>query len=79
MALDLNETERESDAAILISEATAAAGMGLVELRRIEASREVAGRLAKSPNIIFQAILWICDKVGLCNIKANFREGNVQG
>ncbi|KAL5077089.1 hypothetical protein RYX36_016073 [Vicia faba] len=53
MALDLNETERESDAAILISEATAAAGMGLVELRRIEASREVAGTLAKSPNVTY--------------------------
>ncbi|KAL5078654.1 hypothetical protein RYX36_007075 [Vicia faba] len=44
---------RESDAAILISEATAAAGMGLVELRRIEASREVAGTLAKSPNVTY--------------------------
>ncbi|KAL5100721.1 hypothetical protein RYX36_005048 [Vicia faba] len=53
MALDLNETERESDAAILISEATAAAGMGLVELRRIEASREVVGTLAKSPNVTY--------------------------
>ncbi|KAL5073555.1 hypothetical protein RYX36_012539 [Vicia faba] len=53
MDLDLNETERESDAAILISEATAAAGMGLVELRRIEASREVAGTLAKSPNVTY--------------------------
>ncbi|KAL5095919.1 hypothetical protein RYX36_000246, partial [Vicia faba] len=45
--------EGESDAAILISEATAAAGMGLVELRRIEASREVAGTLAKSPNVTY--------------------------
>ncbi|KAL5076131.1 hypothetical protein RYX36_015115, partial [Vicia faba] len=45
--------EGESDAAILISEATAAAGMGLVELRRIEASKEVAGTLAKSPNVTY--------------------------
>ncbi|KAL5097498.1 hypothetical protein RYX36_001825 [Vicia faba] len=45
--------EGESDAAILISEATAAAGMGLVELRRIEASREVAGTLEKSPNVTY--------------------------
>ncbi|KAL5082577.1 hypothetical protein RYX36_010998 [Vicia faba] len=33
--------------------ATAAAGMGLVELRRIEASREVAGTLEKSPNVTY--------------------------
>ncbi|XP_058744327.1 prohibitin-3, mitochondrial-like [Vicia villosa] len=43
----------ESDAAKLISDATAAAGMGLIELRRIEASREVAGTLAKSPNVTY--------------------------
>ncbi|KAL5099367.1 hypothetical protein RYX36_003694 [Vicia faba] len=48
-----NRDSGESDAAILISEATAAAGMGLVELRRIEASREVAGTLAKSPNVTY--------------------------
>ncbi|XP_058747252.1 prohibitin-3, mitochondrial-like [Vicia villosa] len=45
--------EGESDAAKLISDATAAAGMGLIELRRIEASREVAGTLAKSPNVTY--------------------------
>ncbi|KAL5064269.1 hypothetical protein RYX36_026006 [Vicia faba] len=45
--------EGESDTAILISEATAAAGMGLVELRRIEASREVDGTLEKSPNVTY--------------------------
>ncbi|CAL5196451.1 unnamed protein product [Lathyrus oleraceus] len=45
--------EGESEAAKLISDATAAAGMGLIELRRIEASREVAGTLAKSPNVIY--------------------------
>lgn len=43
----------ESDSAKLISEATSAAGMGLIELRRIEASREVAGTLAKSPNVAY--------------------------
>ncbi|CAI8591071.1 unnamed protein product [Vicia faba] len=48
-----NRDSGESDVAILISEATAAAGMGLVELRRIEASREVAGTLAKSPNVTY--------------------------
>ncbi|PPD99510.1 hypothetical protein GOBAR_DD03463 [Gossypium barbadense] len=43
--------EGESEAAKLISEATLTAGMGLIELRRIEASREIAGTLAKSPNV----------------------------
>ncbi|KAL6139484.1 hypothetical protein ACLB2K_057788 [Fragaria x ananassa] len=41
----------ESEAAKLISEATATAGNDLIELRRIEASREIAGTLAKSPNV----------------------------
>ncbi|KAK7313841.1 hypothetical protein VNO77_39043 [Canavalia gladiata] len=45
--------EGESDAAKLISEATASAGMGLIELRRIEASREVASTLAKTPNVSY--------------------------
>ena len=45
--------EEESDAAKLISDATASAGMGLIELRRIEASREVAATLAKSPNVSY--------------------------
>jgi prohibitin 1 len=45
--------EGESESAKLISEATAAAGMGLVELRRIEASREIASTLAKTPNVAY--------------------------
>ncbi|KAK7271559.1 hypothetical protein RJT34_27563 [Clitoria ternatea] len=45
--------EGESDSAKLISDATASAGMGLIELRRIEASREVAATLAKSPNVAY--------------------------
>eukprot|EP00252_Welwitschia_mirabilis_P011597 TRINITY_DN25896_c0_g1_i1.p1 TRINITY_DN25896_c0_g1~~TRINITY_DN25896_c0_g1_i1.p1 ORF type:complete len:283 (-),score=28.73 TRINITY_DN25896_c0_g1_i1:47-895(-) len=45
--------EGESDAAKLISEATAKAGMGLIELRRIEAAREIAATLARSPNISY--------------------------
>ncbi|KAL3611940.1 hypothetical protein D5086_002960 [Populus alba] len=45
--------EGESDAAKLISEATTKAGMGLIELRRIEASREIASTLAKSPNVAY--------------------------
>ncbi|GMN42676.1 hypothetical protein TIFTF001_011880 [Ficus carica] len=43
----------ESESAKLISEATSSAGMGLIELRRIEASREVAATLAKSPNVAY--------------------------
>ncbi|KAG6741644.1 hypothetical protein POPTR_017G065800v4 [Populus trichocarpa] len=45
--------EGESDAAKLISEATTKAGMGLIELRRIEASREIASTLAKSSNVAY--------------------------
>ena len=45
--------EGESESARLISEATAKAGNGLIELRRIEASREIAGTLAKSPNVAY--------------------------
>lgn len=43
--------EGESEAAKLISDATAAAGTGLIELRKIEASRENAATLSKSPNV----------------------------
>ncbi|XVF57865.1 hypothetical protein PTKIN_Ptkin07bG0016900 [Pterospermum kingtungense] len=45
--------EGESEAAKLISEATARAGSGLIELRRIEASREIAATLARSPNVAY--------------------------
>ncbi|XP_009800817.1 prohibitin-3, mitochondrial [Nicotiana tabacum] len=45
--------EGESESAKLISDATAAAGMGLIELRRIEASREVAATMAKTPNVAY--------------------------
>ncbi|KAJ7970704.1 Prohibitin mitochondrial-like [Quillaja saponaria] len=45
--------EGESESAKLISDATSSAGMGLIELRRIEASREVAATLAKTPNVSY--------------------------
>lgn len=45
--------EGESEAARLISEATKAVGPGLVELRRIEAAKEVAGIMAKSKNVVY--------------------------
>jgi prohibitin 1 len=45
--------EGESEAAKLISDATAGAGSGLIELRRIEASREIASTLSKSRNVVY--------------------------
>lgn len=45
--------EGESESARVISKATAEAGMGLIELRRIEAAREVAVTLSKSPNVAY--------------------------
>ncbi|KAG8059119.1 hypothetical protein GUJ93_ZPchr0002g25363 [Zizania palustris] len=45
--------EGESESARLISEATAAAGNGLIELRRIEAAKEIAAELARSPNVSY--------------------------
>eukprot|EP00850_Spirogloea_muscicola_P018402 SM000168S02601 [mRNA] locus=s168:156542:158779:+ [translate_table: standard] len=45
--------EGESEAAKLISEATASVGNALIELRRIEAAREIAGTLSKSRNVVY--------------------------
>nr|GEW36453.1 prohibitin-3, mitochondrial [Tanacetum cinerariifolium] len=45
--------EGESESAKLISDATSTAGMGLIELRRIEASREIAATLARSKNVMY--------------------------
>ncbi|KAI3813099.1 hypothetical protein L1987_17815 [Smallanthus sonchifolius] len=45
--------EGESESAKLISDATAAAGMGLIELRRIEASREISATLGRSNNVTY--------------------------
>lgn len=45
--------EGESEAAKLISDATSSAGGGLIELRKIEAAREIASTLAKSRNISY--------------------------
>ncbi|KAL7237511.1 hypothetical protein ACSBR2_003751 [Camellia fascicularis] len=43
--------EGEGEAAKLISNATTTAEMGWIELRKIEASREIAATLAKTPNV----------------------------
>lgn len=45
--------EGESESARLISQATKSAGPALVELRRIEAAREVAETLSKSRNVMY--------------------------
>ena len=44
--------EGESESARLISQATKSAGPALVELRRIEAAREVAQTLSRSRNVM---------------------------
>lgn len=45
--------EGESESAKLISDATKAAGAGLVELRRIEAAKDIAESMSKSPNVVY--------------------------
>lgn len=45
--------EGESEAARLISDATKKYGAGLIELRRIEAARDVADTLAKGRNVSY--------------------------
>lgn len=45
--------EGESESARLISEATAAAGMGLIELRKIEAAKDNASTMSKNGNVMY--------------------------
>lgn len=45
--------EGESESARLISDATRVAGAGLIELRRIEAAKDVASTLARSGNVVY--------------------------
>ena len=45
--------EGEADAAETISKAVAKAGDGLIQIRRIEASREIAQTLANNPNVTY--------------------------
>eukprot|EP00892_Ulva_mutabilis_P006406 jgi/Ulvmu1/4137/UM019_0116.1 len=47
------KAEGESEAARLISEATKSFGFGMIELRRIEAAKEIAGTLAKGRNVTY--------------------------
>ncbi|XP_073060310.1 prohibitin-3, mitochondrial-like [Primulina eburnea] len=45
--------EGESESAKLISDATAAAGMGLIELRKIEAAKENAATMSRNGNVMY--------------------------
>ncbi|KAG6382421.1 hypothetical protein SASPL_125467 [Salvia splendens] len=45
--------EGESESAKLISDATQAAGMGLIELRKIEAAKENAASMARNGNVVY--------------------------
>lgn len=45
--------EGESESARLISEATRVSGPGLIELRRIDAAKEVATTMSKSGNVVY--------------------------
>ena len=45
--------EGESESARLISEATKSAGPGMIELRRIEAAKDIADKMARGRNIAY--------------------------
>ncbi len=45
--------EGESESARLISDATRKYGSGLIELRRIEAAKDIADTMAKSRNVVY--------------------------
>jgi prohibitin 1 len=45
--------EGEADSADIISKAIAKSGDGLVQIRKIEASREIAQTLASNPNVAY--------------------------
>lgn len=47
------KAEGESEAAKLISDATKAYGGGMIELRRVEAAKEVAQTLSKGRNVTY--------------------------
>jgi len=47
------EAEGESEAAILISQALQKSGRGLIEVRRIDAAKDIAGMLSRSRNIAY--------------------------
>merc|ERR1719446_620638 len=46
-------SEGEAEAAQMISEALKEHGMGLIEVRRIDAAKDIADSLSKSPNVMY--------------------------
>merc|ERR1712032_491307 len=46
-------SEGEAEAATMISEALKEHGMGLIEVRRIDAAKDIAEQLSKSPNVMY--------------------------
>lgn len=46
-------SEGEAEAAMMISEALRAHGSGLIEVRRIDAAKDIAEALSKSPNVMY--------------------------
>jgi len=46
-------SEGEAEAAKMISEALKEHGSGLIEVRRIDAAKDIADNLAKSPNVMY--------------------------
>lgn len=49
----ITRAEGESEAAGLVSQALQESGPGVIQLRRIEAAREIADTLARSPNVTY--------------------------
>mmetsp|Transcript_114765 Transcript_114765/g.320737 ORF Transcript_114765/g.320737 Transcript_114765/m.320737 type:complete len:282 (-) Transcript_114765:208-1053(-) len=49
----ITRSEGEAEAAKLISEALAKHGKGLIDVRRIDAAKDIAESLAKSPNVMY--------------------------
>lgn len=47
------KSEGEAEAAKMISDALKANGTGLIEMRRIDAAKEIADSLSKSPNVMY--------------------------
>lgn len=46
-------SEGEAESAEIISKAVARAGTGLIEIRRIDAAREIANTLSSNPNVTY--------------------------
>ena len=47
------QAEGEAEAATLISDALKEAGSGVIEVRRIDAARDIANTLARAPNVVY--------------------------